>query len=380
MKILYINKFHAPIVTRAGDVMNINFKDQRGLEHTLPIFDTKGGTFTESVIFEHEAYGYQELVAACIGDDYALYSKFGDIGLPPGELRENGIVGRGNISAKIIEDSVSPDNVRITTFELRYPRFVHSEFMTHRVFSRNAASSRAIPVAKMRAQVWNDPASPIHWGANQRGMQASAELTGLKLWAGKKLWSAAGKAACGFSWLLEKLGAHKQWANRILEPWQFITVVMTTTELDNFFELRHHEDAQPEIHELAVVMRHAYLLNEPVKRGTDRRRVENWHLPYVTAYERDSYPLADLRKMSTARCARTSYLTHDKANPEHKADVFLHDRLVASRPIHASPTEHQAHPSWKHDKFFGNLRGWVQYRKYIEEEMAKPKAPEALAA
>ena len=272
----------------------------------------------------------------------------------------NGIV------AEMIADSVSEEGVRLCTFQLKYHRYIHGEIMTHRVFSRNASSSRAIPVKKMRSQVWNDPAMPIHWGANQAGMQAKAELTGFKLKLARGTWKLAGKAACGFSWVFEKVGLHKQVANRILEPWQFIHVVLTATDFDNFFSLRDHPDAQPEIRDLAIKMRDAMRESIPVWRiggGTD-----GWHLPYVSETERIFVNLEVLKKFSSARCARVSYLTHDNKYPDANKDIQLHDALVGSAPIHASPTEHQAVsiPAYARS---GTLRGWQQYRIEVEEKI-----------
>src|SRR3954468_9455857 len=79
------------------------------------------------------------------------------------------------ITAKVIADSVGPDNPRLTTMQLRYPCFIHAEFMTHRVFSRNASSSRATPVERAIQKIMDEPAMPIHWGKNQAGMQAAEE-------------------------------------------------------------------------------------------------------------------------------------------------------------------------------------------------------------
>ena len=154
------------------------------------------------------------------------------------------------ITAKMIEDSISEDGVRISTLQLRYHRYVHAEFMTHRVFSRSASSSRAIPIKKIIHQVWNEPAMPVHWGANISGMQAKNELSGWRLLLARNVWLTASKFACIFAYMLYYVGLHKQIGNRILEPWQFINVIVTSTEWDNFFELRIHPDAQPEIKEL----------------------------------------------------------------------------------------------------------------------------------
>lgn len=281
------------------------------------------------------------------------------------------------IQAKVIEDSISESRNRLTTFQLSYPRMIHSEFMTHRVFSRNASSSRAIPVAKMIAQVWNDPAMPVHWGKNQSGMQAREELSGVKLWVAKFAWRTAAKAAAGIAWGMDKVGLHKQVANRILEPFQIIHVIVTASEWSNFFELRHHKDADPNIFALADAMRCASAASIPVSRGDNSFSAYCWHLPYVTSAERAKHvndPLY-LAKLSAARCARVSYLTHDGQEPDPKKDLALYERLVGSRPLHASPVEHQANPDrhpvgeregWMAPHMHGNFTGWCQFRKVVE--------------
>lgn len=187
---------------------------------------------------------------------------------------------------KVIEDSISRNEVRLTTMQLRYPRFVHSEFMTHRVFSRNASSSRAIPVAKMIAQVRDEPAMPVHWGANQPGMQARAELVGQEREDAISLWKIAAQDAARTAEAMERLSMHKQVANRILEPFQFISVIVTATEWDNFFDLRDHDDADPNIAYLARGMRKARGESVPRKIIFDRGDADGWHLPYITPTER----------------------------------------------------------------------------------------------
>ena len=168
------------------------------------------------------------------------------------------VEGKGGISATIIADSASSvTGKRITTYELEYPRFVHAEFMTHRLFSRNAASSRAIPITKTIEQVRNTPAIPIHWGENQPGMQAKEELGGNALEQVQTTWNHASKVASMLAGVMDHHKAHKQIVNRLLEPFQFIKVVCTATEFENFFWLRSHEDAQPEIKELSDCMHKA---------------------------------------------------------------------------------------------------------------------------
>ena len=184
------------------------------------------------------------------------------------------------ITAEIIEHSISPSGVEIITWVLEYPRFIHSEFMTHRMFSRNSASSRAIPIERMIQTIQENPAIPVHWGKNQSGMQAKEELQGIELEAAQDEWKYAMNSAILHSSRLHKIGVHKQIANRVTEPYQHMKVVMTTTEHTNWFWLRDHSDAQPEIGGveggLAKVMKKAYNASTPVQLYPGM-----WHLPYV---------------------------------------------------------------------------------------------------
>lgn len=275
---------------------------------------------------------------------------------------------------KVIADSIGKETgKRITTFQLKYPRYIHAEVMTHRVFSRNASSSRAIPVSKLAQRSIEEMVLPIKWGLNQAGMQSQdQELKGIKLFLAKSIW--VGMAHIN-SWGVRALGAlglHKQWANRPLEWFGNIEVVLTSTEWDNFYELRAHRDAQPEIQHLANMMLEAQKFSQPVERsylGTDI--VGKYHLPYITEEERGLFDVNTLLEMSTARCARVSYLTHDKLLPEVKQDIALYERLVGGVPIHASPTEHQACVLGDADEYSGNFRGWYQFRKTVESKFKK---------
>lgn len=287
------------------------------------------------------------------------------------------------ITAKVIEHSKSgvgaPD---LITLQLAYPRFIHSEFMTHRLFSRNAASSRAIPVAKMIEQVRTNPAMPVHWGKNQPGMQAHEELQDTV--EARQSWQRAARQAADLAEHMNAIGLHKQVANRILEPFQIMHVIVTATEWDNFFALRDHEDAEPNIRMLAQQMRAAIIMSNPRKVWSGSHLSDNWHLPYVTAEERAQCPEEPyyLAKLSAARCARVSYLTHEGKKPDPQKDLDLYERLVGSEPLHASPIEHQAYPDrkplgsndWFHAKQHGNFVGWVQLRKTVEEQMRNEKA------
>lgn len=261
---------------------------------------------------------------------------------------------------KIIEDSLNPYNkVRLTTAELMYWRPIHAEVLTHRMFSRNASSSRAIPISTFLKQVWSNPARPIHWGANQPGMKARHELTGIKKWLAIKTWDFTGKVVCSLVWTINKLvKPHKQVFNRLLEPWQYISVIITSTEWDNFFELRDHPDAQPEIQELARELKYQFSLSTPVERVN--------HLPYVSYEEREKYSPITCMQLSTARCARVSYLTHDGKVPSFNKDMELFNQLVGSIPRHSSPAEH---PSTAVESigFNKNFRSWRQFRADLEK-------------
>ncbi len=271
-------------------------------------------------------------------------------------------------SAKIIADSIGlygGAKSRLTTIQLRYPRLVHSEFNTHRVFSRNASSSRAIPVAKMIEQVRNDPAAPYVWTTNKPGMQGDVVTDPALIAKYDQMWIEAANQAADNAEVLMGEGLHKQVVNRILEPFQWISVIVTATEWANWFELRNHKDADPTIKRLAEVMLAAMEASEP-----KHLIAGEWHLPYVSKEEKSALPIATLVKISAARCARVSYLTHDGAFPDVDKDIALYERLVGSRPLHASPIEHQARVINLNNDEIG-LNGnfsplWVQHRKLLE--------------
>lgn len=262
--------------------------------------------------------------------------------------------------AKMIEDSTSKFGIRLPTIEARYPRFIHPEFMTHRVFSRNASSSRATPTRRLIASIRKDPAMPIHWGALQPGMQADKEVSGWKAALGKFLWLSGMWIMTSIALMAYWLGIHKQVVNRLVEPWSHIIVVMTATDWDNFFKLRIHPDAQPEMRMLAVVIKECMDASTPVRR--------QYHLPYVTQEEREKYQLWECQKLSAARCARTSYLTHDRTPPVFTADIKLAGKLMTDG--HWSPFEHQAVEAPAPERRYNNLQGWISQRFEMEQANA----------
>jgi thymidylate synthase ThyX len=300
--------------------------------------------------------------------------------------------------AKVLADSQSPAGQRLTTLEATFPRFVLAEFNTHRVFSRNSASSRAIPIAKQLRRVLEDPYVPVEFGSNQPGMQAGPALEGESRELAEREWLGGRDDAVrrvlalvtdpsevadadDLGQILDRveeatrtrnrppqwLNVHKQVANRLLEPFMWHTVIVTATEWDNFWNLRCHPDAQPEIRLVAESMRAAVESSEPAALGLDE-----WHLPLIRPEDREQVAsIGDLVKVSAGRCARVSYLTHD-GRRDLQADVDLHNRLLESG--HMSPLEHPARPL-ADGEWCGNFRGWCSYRKEIageENPLAQP--------
>jgi len=291
-------------------------------------------------------------------------------------------------NAKVLCDSLSPDGVRLITMEVTFARCVLAEINTHRAFSRNSASSRAIPIAKMLQRVQDDPFIPIYWGRNQSGMQANEELTPEAQALALEQWLLARDNAVKTVERLQSpdINLHKQIANRLLEPFLYHTAIISATEWGNFWGLRCHPAAQPEIRKAADLMRAEYDASEPfpVNYG-------DWHLPLVRHAEAfdlqvNGMSLDDVVKVSAGRCARVSYLTHAGIR-DPKADIELCDRLVSSG--HMSPLEHVARPMTREDAerlvcasvdlparhyidikqvFCGNYRGWVQARKELQHE------------
>ena len=261
------------------------------------------------------------------------------------------------IEAKILLDSVNSNGNRLISWILTYPRFIHSEFMTHRVFSRNAASSRAIPIDKVIKNIQDNPAMPHVWGLNQKGMQ-SGELASDEARAqGEEVWLAARDYAIDHARKLQDLGFHKQIVNRVLEPFSHMTVIATATQWDNFFALRAHPAAQPEFQILANKMLDEFKRNKP-----NLLKENQWHIPFGDRMP-DGITEQEQLKVATARCARISYLTFEGAIDLQK-DYELHDRLLSDG--HMSPFEHCAMANQGGRS--GNFVGWTQYRKFLPNE------------
>ena len=304
-----------------------------------------------------------------------------------------------SFSARILAHSTFRGGTPLTTFELRYPRMIHPEVMTYRVFARNASSSRAVPISKMIQDIKADTAKPIRWGKNGKGMQDHGLMSPEAQVKAERLWMKARDSAlriAGEMIAMGDEGPHKQIVNRLLEPFGHITVVLTSNRWANFYVQRRHPDAQPEIKHLADLMWEAQSQSTP-------KMLEpgDWHLPYVQDFERLALfdlpedqredGMLSLIKVSVARCARTSYRTFQGKVSTFEEDMALYDKLAGSVPLHASPAEHQATPDtfkidmsgpkprkvWEQPELHGNLPGYVQNRKTLPNENITNYTPEA---
>ena len=305
------------------------------------------------------------------------------------------------ISAKIVADSISPQGDRITTLLLTYPRFIHPELMTHRVFSRNSASSRAIPFEKMVKMVEEDPFIPIAWQKDHKGMQGNEYIS-----------SESGIYVCNMGWLearnntikhanwMYSCNITKQLCNRLLEPFMWHTVLVTATEWENFFELRcpKYKDSLNEIYKskkdyLEKTLEEDqykpnidldwYLINESqaeihiqalaeamwdvMNKSTPKElKAGEWHIPFGDKIvEDDLLPILykvnatpgemDFQKVkiATVRCARLSYMTFDN-KIDYEKDIQLHDKLLKNK--HMSPFEHCAR-AMNNDEYFSHIKG-----------------------
>lgn len=335
------------------------------------------------------------------------------------------------ISVKIVADSISPSGVRITTFELEYPRIIHSELMTHRLLSRNAMSSRAIPINKMIDQVRRNPAMPVKFGKNQPGMQDAGEhntpITVVNIlpdgekhtetYTAEQWWHKAAVSASVYADGFAEAGYHKQIANRLLEAFQRMKTIVTATDWNNFFWLRVDPDADPTIYELAKAMKEAIdnSIPDPLEPG-------QWHTPYVDhvygfediddkecavfegycVLDEENKPvmltLEEALAVSASCCAQVSYRV---LNTSKEKALDIYGKLVSGNKVHASPFEHQATPmaeyreiensdyltighinfprdpsSWEEgithadrqgQLWSGNLRGWRQHRQLVPD-------------
>jgi hypothetical protein len=303
--------------------------------------------------------------------------------------------GQPQMQAQVILASTTALSPPIYTVRGRMPRPIWPEALTHRKFGRNARSSRAVPIKTMIEEIRKTPFVPWHWGKNQKGMQADEECdepvmldppqpedTG---WQREHAWMSAAYIAAKHAEGFMEAGYHKQVVNRLLEPFMWIDVIITSTDWANFEWLRNHSDAEPHLQDWAKLCMDAIRSCEVTELSTDQ-----WHLPYITGEDTEAAYMEFgetlegeqlgwewLRKISAARCARISYKPFD-GDPSYDRELQRYAGLVSSDHIHASPMEHQAMPDtgfkrnvtqkYNNPELHGNLDGWVQYRKLIPGE------------
>lgn len=238
----------------------------------------------------------------------------------------------------------------------------------------------------MIANIVDDPVIPIWWGLNEPGMQAFTEADPEKREQGIKIWLSARDQAVTHAKQLAELGFHKQIGNRLIEPFMWITVIMSATTWSNFFGLRMHKAAEPHFQRLAGEMQKQMNASKPVSIAAGR-----WHMPLIyqedwdlaaqylgfkglsdieAHYGSQEQTLDELEKLlvriSVGRCARVSYLTHE-GKRDLKKDIELCDDLMVKEPLHASPGEHVA-MAMQDDCRIGNFQGWKQMRKFQKNE------------
>lgn len=266
-------------------------------------------------------------------------------------------------TAVVIADSVARDTgYRVTTLEVRLHRFMLPEFLTHRAFSRNSSSSRAIPVGKRIAQVVEEPAIPLLWPGERKGMQGGPPLPTALANDAREIWLSARDVVVEYAKDLHAMGVHKSIVNRLLEPFLTQTIIVTATDWGDFYAQRlppqdgREPLAQAEIVAAAIAMRTAYLNSTPAQ-----LTLGQWHLPYLDDWELKSMPVQQAMQVSVARCARVSYLTQD-GKRDVAADLDLYRRLAHASPPHWSPMEHVATPADKFEQSKGNFTGWHQLR------------------
>lgn len=278
---------------------------------------------------------------------------------------------KSDFNAEVLADSISPDGIRLITFEVTFPRFILAEFNTHRMLSRNSASSRAIPTEKLIERVRENPFIPLTFNKRVKGMGVGEALDEVKQAQARAWWRGSAMEACERAQGLMEYGIDKSRANRLLEPFMWHTAIVSATEWDNFFALRDNEAAQPEFQITAHKMREAMEASVP-----EELSYGEWHLPLVEPWEVVRLGWERSKYISASRCARVSF---DRHRDREDLEVTFQRAIRLKDSGHLSPFEHVARPQEARDLgpmeampeepwFIGNFRGWLQMRKEIPHE------------
>lgn len=280
-----------------------------------------------------------------------------------------------SISAFVVEDSKVGNN-RLTSLVLKFPRTVLAEFNTHRVFSRNSASSRARSVKATIKEVIENPYIPL-WTINKAGMSGhwasprveaeatevylagrdAAVRTALALLVGSDRIEGFGRddkeIASRYSEVVDYyydhmysgtgaepdfgLSVHKQVLNRVLEPYMFHEVIVTSSYFDNFLKLRDHNEADPAIWGVSHLLGEAIAHSEPT--------ISEIHAPFSSNLEKtlilgQPWPVARPHLIKSAmESAQISYNDKSRAIKSTATAERGESLLTAG---HLSPFEHVA--------------------------------------
>ena len=337
------------------------------------------------------------------------------------------------IKVEIVADSANSFGDRLTSLVLTYPRIIHSEMMTHRMFSRNASSSRAVPVDKMIKAVRENTFCPFEFQKSHKGMQGSEYFTGADRQECINLWLESAELALQQAEKMKAKCISKQIINRILEPYQYYTVLITGSKegWQNFFNLRcpsykligldeenvksrkewlekiqfssalhpsmypktdvewlQINKGQAEIH----IMDLAEKIYDAVNESTPKQlQAGEWHIPMISDLESLKLSTDDQIKLSVGRAANTSYtVVGDEKELTLEHAIKIHDKCVEL--VHSSVFEHCARAmSDEEYKVFikgknigtiapylfddiskgwcNNLKGFIPYRYFIDNKI-----------
>lgn len=253
------------------------------------------------------------------------------------------------MEVKVLLDSVNPyTNVRLTTLHCVYPQFIHQQVLTHRMFSRNSSSLRAISFD--RASEEFEIVYPT-WTEEKKGMQGNI------ITDEDKQDLASSYVDCMYNdvrhWCkkLESLGVHHQDINNYLRPFQNIHTVITATDFENFFQQRLHESTKPDMQRLAQLIYTALEESKPE---------ENCHhAPMLNDLWDSTFSNEQLYLISAARLARISYF---KWQDDPQKDLELAKKLIENN--HPSPFEHIAFAQ-QDNEYYGNFKSWKQLRHIL---------------
>jgi thymidylate synthase ThyX len=238
----------------------------------------------------------------------------------------------------------------LVSIEYVVPLYIHTEILTHRRFSRNASSARAMSTTRYAGLGYY---MPPQFYQSQKGMEASAQPIKHQ-WLARMVWSAAIQGTELAARVLERLKVAKEQRNRLIAPAKMVKGIITGTESawQSFFHLRNNKNADTAMQVFAREAYHAII--------NTRWSYDTIHAPY------DIDPL-----VNAARAALVSY-----AKIESIDDYKLANRLL--KDGHMSPFEHYA--VWRLQPTLSNLtcssndvhfdyvtHGWEHHRATLEK-------------